>query len=99
MADEDTPESIMAQAEALIQQVQRDLEAPDVFYRSLGLDPQKVRATLAEQLTPELRAQAQQQFENDVQKIEEESRQELARASFAAPVKSAKPVRRPRQMV
>jgi len=99
MAADTTPESIMAQAQALIEQVQRDLDAGEAMYRDLGLDPDSVRASLQARMTPELHEQARQAFEKDQQDIEQQFHEELARAGLTAPSKSAKPTRRPRLMV
>jgi hypothetical protein len=99
MAADTTPESIMAQAQALIEQVQRDLDAGEAMYRDLGLDPDSVRAALQARMTPELHEQARQAFEKDQQDIEQQFHEELARAGLTAPSKSAKPTRRPRFMV
>ncbi|WP_159910921.1 hypothetical protein [Pantoea sp. 18069] len=99
MAADTSPESIMAQAQALIDQVQRDLDAGDALYRDLGLDPDSTRAALQAQLTPELHAQAREAFEKDKQDIEDQFREDLARAGLTAPSKSPKPTRRPRFMV
>lgn len=97
MAADTTPESIMAQAQALIEQVQRDLDAGEAMYRDLGLD--SVRAALKARMTPELHEQARQAFEKDLQDIEQQFHEELARAGLTAPSKSPKPTRRPRLMV
>ena len=98
-AEQTTPETIMAQAQALIDRVKNDLEASDAFYRAQDLDPEKVHSVLEAQLTPQGRQEAQQAFESDMQAVEQEVQEELARASFAAPAKSAKVARRPRLMI
>ncbi|MEG0224171.1 MAG: hypothetical protein RR720_10295 [Comamonas sp.] len=99
MATDTTPESIMAQAEALIAKVQADLDAGEAIYRNLGLDPETARTALQQRLTPELHAQARRAFEKDQQDIEQHFHEELARAGLTAPIKSPKPTRRPRFMV
>lgn len=99
MAVDNSPETIIAQAQALIEKVQADLEAGDALYRELGLDPEKARALLEAQLTPELHEQARQAFAKDQQEIEDAFREDLARAGLTAPSKSPKPTRRPRFMV
>ena len=99
MAVDTTPESIMAQAQALIEQVQRDLDAGEAMYRDLGLDPDSVRAALQERMTPELQEQVRQALEKDQQDMDQQFHEELARAGLTAPSKSAKPTRRPRFMV
>ncbi len=99
MADATSPESVMAQAQALIEQVQRDLEAGDALFRELGIDPGQARATLEAQMTPEMREQARQAFEKDRQEAEDRFREELARTDLAQPARSTKPTRRARFMV
>lgn len=99
MATDTSPESIMAQAKALIEQVQRDLEAGDALYRELGFEPGEGRAALQAKMTPEMHEQARQAFEKDRQEVEDRFREELARTDLAMPARSAKATRRPRFMV
>ncbi len=99
MATQDSTESLMAKAQALIDKVQRDLESSDQQIRSQGLDPQKVRSTLQEQLTPQAMAEAREAFEADMAAVDQEVGEERARASFATPVKSGGGPRRPRSMI
>lgn len=98
MATQDSTESIMAQAQTLIDQVQRDLDASDALLRSQGLDPDKVRSALQDQLTPQASAEARAAFEADMAAVDQEIGEERARSSFAAPVKSGG-ARRPRPMI
>lgn len=99
MATQDSTENIMAQAQSLIDRVQRDLDASDELLRGQGLDPQKVRATLHDQLTPQASAEARAVFEADMAAVDQEVGEERARAAFAAPVKSSGGARRPRPMI
>lgn len=94
----DSPETIMAQAQALIDHVQGDLAAGEAWLRSQGLDPEKVQKTMEAQLTPQGRLQAQQAFQADMEAVEQEVREEATRRSFAAPAAST-PVRRRRSMI
>lgn len=97
MSSPDSPETIIAQAQALLDRVQRDLAAGDERFRQQGLDPAKVRATLQSILTPQDRAQAEQAFQADMQDVEQEVREATARRAFAATATSN--VRRRRPMV
>ncbi len=94
-----TPETIMAEAQALIDRVHSDLESTADFYRSQGLDPDKVQPVLQQQLTPQGQEEARKAFANDMEAVEQEVREEVARASFAAPPPSAGAPRRRRPMV
>ena len=99
MATQDSTESIMAQAQTLIDRVQRDLDASDALLRAQGLDPDKVRSALQDQLTPQASAEARAAFEADMAAVDQEVSEERARSSFAAPVKSGGVGRRPRPMI
>ncbi|WP_175505179.1 hypothetical protein [Comamonas antarctica] len=89
----------MAKAQALIEKVQRDLESGDQQIRNQGLDPQKVRTTLQDQLTPQASAEARAAFEADMAAVDQEVGEERARASFATPARSSGGPRRPRSMI
>jgi hypothetical protein len=93
-----TPEQIVKEAEALVQQAQQSLDASDAFYRAQGLDPAKVKSVLAAQATDKDRAEAQATFQKDLDAVEREVAEEAARLSFAqAPASSG--ARKPRNMV
>lgn len=99
MAADLTPENIMAQAQALIEQVQRDLDAGEALYSHLGPDPQSARAALHTRITPELQAQVDKAIAQDLQDIEQKFQEELARNGSSASSKRPKATRRPRFMV
>lgn len=94
----DSPEAIMAQAQALIDRVRGDLAAGEALLRSQGLDPEKVRATMEDHLTIQGRLQAQDAFQADMAALEQEVREEAARHSFAS-LSVSNSVRRRRPMV
>jgi len=79
-----SPETIMAQAQALIERAQADLASSEVLLRSQGLDPQKVRETMQDQLTAEGWQQAQQAFQADMEAVEQDVREEAARRGLRA---------------
>jgi len=90
---------LIRDADALISQARQGLESTDEFLRSQGLDPEKVRAVVAAQLSDKERNDAEEQFRVDMEAVEREVAEEAARASFAAvPVRSTA-ARRPRAMV
>lgn len=95
----DTPETLMAQAQALIDRVERDMEATAQFYRQEGLDADKVRETLEDFLTVQNRLQAQHAFQTDMEAVEQEVREEAARRSILQPTPASAVVRRRRQMI
>lgn len=97
MAGQENPQDIVARAQALIDEVQGQLAAADEFYRSQGLDPEKVRAVLDAQLDLKGIEAAQKAFQDDMAAVDQEVKEEQARASFAAPAAGA--VRRPRSMI
>ena len=97
MAGQDNAQDIVARAQALIDEVQGQLAAADGFYRSQGLDPEKVRQVLAAQLDLKGIEAAQKAFQEDMAATEQEVREEQARQSFSAP--AAGGAKRPRSMI
>lgn len=79
-----TPEQIHAEAERVLGDARRALAQSDDFYREQGLDPEKVRAVTAARLGPKEKAEAEALFRQDLEDIESEVAQEMARQSFAA---------------
>ncbi|MGE8547094.1 MAG: hypothetical protein ACN6OC_06590 [Alcaligenes sp.] len=75
-----TPEEIMREADALIEQVQRNLAATADIYRDHGLDPDKLPAEMNEKI----QAEAQELFRKDLEDVEREVAEEMSRRSFAA---------------
>lgn len=98
MTAQDTSSDIVARAQALIEQVQRQLDQADDFYRSQGLDPHKVHIVVQAQSTAETRAKAQAAFEEDMQAIEQEVAEGRARLAFDSGSASSA-ARRPRMMI
>ncbi|WP_315124575.1 hypothetical protein [Comamonas antarctica] len=96
---QDTPETLVARAQELIDRVQRDMASTEEFYRREGLDANKVRATLEDSLTVAQRLQAQQAFQADMEAVEQEVREEAARQSFGRQTPATGAVRRRRQMI
>lgn len=93
----DTPEAIMAQAQELIERVQRDLAAGNRLFREHGLDAKEFHRDLQHQLTPHEKEQARTAFLQDRADIEQEVREEAMRRAYAsAPVQRS---RRPRPIV
>ncbi len=97
-SSKDSPETIMVQAQALIDRVQGDLAAGEALLRSQGLDPAKIREAMEDQLTAQGRQQAEQAFQADMAAVEQEVREGAARHSFATPAVSNS-VRRRRPMI
>lgn len=95
----DTPETLIAQAQALIDQVQSDLAASEDFLRDQGINPEKLTAYMQSLLTDEGRQQAQHALQTDMDAVEQEVREEAVRRSFSRPAASTGGVRRRRPMV
>lgn len=96
MAETLNSQEIMARAQALIDEAERQLNATDDFFRNQGLDPAKVRAVLAAHTTAQAEADARAAFEADMRAVEQEVAEGKARLSHGTP---ASPARRPRPMV
>ncbi|CAB3647940.1 hypothetical protein SB816_22200 [Achromobacter sp. SIMBA_011] len=79
-----TAEQIHAEAERVLDDARRTLERADDFYRDQGLDPEKVRAVTAARLGPKEREQAETLVRQDLEAIEAEVAQEMARQRFAS---------------
>lgn len=84
MSQKKTPEQIHAEAERVLGDARRALERSDDFYREQGLDPERVRAVAADRLGPKEKAEAEALFRQDLEAVEAEVAQEMARLSFAA---------------
>ena len=97
MAGQENAQDIVARAQALIDEVQGQLAAADEFYRSQGLDPEKVRSVLQAQIDLKGIEAAQKAFQEDMAAVDQEAREEQARQSFAAPASGG--ARRPRSMI
>ena len=97
MAGQENAQDIVARAQALIDEVQGQLAAADEFYRGQGLDPEKVRSVLDAQLDLKGIEAAQKAFQEDMAAVEQEVKEEQARASVAAPGTGT--ARRPRSMI
>lgn len=78
-------QALIDSANALIQKVQSDQETMDGFFRAENLNPEKVRQVLGEALTDEARAQAEAEFQADLDAIEQDVAEESARLSFKSP--------------
>ena len=93
-------QDIITRADAAVREAQRSLDAADDALRGLGLDPEKVRTTLAAQpLTAEQRDEADKLFRQDMEDIEREVAQESAHARQRTPARTGTAGKRPRTMV
>ena len=95
MSQPPSPEQRAAQMKEAIENAQRALERSKEFFEDNGLDGVKARAFLASNIDDKSRAEAQRAFEQDMQDVEQEAREQLARES--SPPASAP--KRPRPMV
>lgn len=99
MSEQKDVMQLIRDADALIGQARQGLEASDEFLRSQGLDPDKVRAVVADQISDKERREAEEQFRIDMEAVDREVAEEAARASFAAAPARSTAARRPRAMV
>ena len=90
-----TPEEIMREAEALIEQTRQSLAATSDAYRDHGLDPRK----LPDGLDEKNRAEAEALFRQDLAAIEREVAEEAARLSFANAAPRTGGARKMRNMI
>lgn len=95
----DTPEMLIAQARALIDEVQSELTACEDLLRTHGIDPEKLRGTMENHLSVHGREQAWQAFQADMQAVEQEVHEEVIRQSFASSMARGSGVRQRHAMV
>jgi len=99
-ASQDTTDrtaELIKRADEMVREVRRSLEASDDTLRSMGLDPEKVRSTVAAlPMTAQQKEEAEQLFREDMQDVERLVAQESAGQRQAARPAGA---RRPRPMV
>ncbi|MEI2417093.1 hypothetical protein V8Z80_13035 [Orrella sp. JC864] len=84
MPADTSPETLIAQAQELIERVRRDLQAGEAFYGEHGLDPEQ----LARQATPQDIEKAQALVRQDLEEVE----QAVAHAAQAAPAAERPPL-------
>lgn len=91
-AQDNTPD-IVARAQALIAQIESEIHAGDAYYRSQGLDPDKVREVLGAHMSLQGIEAGQRAFEADLAEAEQYAHEEMARQSFAhTPHTSSRPL-------
>lgn len=89
---------IIADAEALLGKVQRDLEEGAEFYRANNINPDKVLPALEGYLDGKTRQDLQAAIQEDQAAIQREVDEGMARLNFAAPSGANAP-KKPRTMV
>ena len=77
--DDDRATRIMAEAEQLVSDIQRQLDAGEDFYREHGLDRNKMRETLS----PKDKEESQRLLAEDMAAVEREVDEAKARQSFS----------------
>lgn len=94
-------QDIIERAEAAVRDARQSIEASDDSLRKLGLDPDKVRATLqAQPMDERQREEAEALFRQDMEAVDREVEQEAAYArQRSTPRAAGAPVKRPRTMV
>jgi hypothetical protein len=101
VSPQDTPQAIMAQAQALVEQVERELEASEEEFRRMGIDREQLLAALEARMTDAQREQMEQEVQAHMDNIEREMREERTRQAFVRPAGNgtAAGVKRRRNMV
>jgi hypothetical protein len=89
---------ILSEAEALLGKVQGDLDRAAEFYRSNGIDPDKVAPALAQFIGPKEQAEVERLVQADRDAIDPEVGEAAARANFAN-VPAGSSIPRPRNLV
>ncbi|QXL83618.1 hypothetical protein [Comamonas sp. NLF-1-9] len=97
MAHTASPAERAAQMQEIIANAQQALERSRHFYDDHGLDGEKARAFLESRVDEKARAEARRLFEQDMQEIDQEIHEQLAREASLNPGSGAP--RRPRFMV
>lgn len=88
-----TSESFAAHMKQVIQTVENDLKKTDMFFEELGLDRDKVRAYFDSIETPELRAEAQAAYEDDLRAADRQAREQLTGMTQASVESRTRPRR------
>lgn len=91
-------DQIIADAEALLAKVQRDLDEGAEFFRAHQIDPAKVLPALDVHMGAKEKQDLQKAIDADQADIQREVDEGLARLRFAAPATGGAP-KRPRTMV
>jgi hypothetical protein len=89
---------IIADAEALLGKVQRDLDDAAEFYRTSNIDPAKVLPALEPHMTANEKLALKRALDEDEAAIQREVDEGMARLNFATPSSGSAP-KKPRSMV
>jgi hypothetical protein len=84
---------ILNAADELIGKVQASLDAKDTFYRSIGVDPQKVLPALESIMGDKERAELAALMAADAAAVEQETAEEAARLGLGVKHQAGKPNR------
>jgi len=93
--DDDRAARIVAEAEQLVNEIQRQLDAGEDFYREHGIDPAKIRDYMSQKDKEE----AQRLLAEDMAAVEREVDEAKARQSFNNGRPSGARVRKNRTMI
>jgi F0F1-type ATP synthase membrane subunit b/b' len=98
-----TPDSYAARiindAEALLAKVHGDLQQAEEFYRSAGIDPQKVLPACEPHMGPRQKEELARLLQQDQEEIQREVDEGMARIKFSTPSAPTGGARKPRPMV
>ncbi|MFC4160059.1 hypothetical protein [Chitinimonas lacunae] len=96
MNPEDKAVEIIAAANKLVADVQRELEEAESMYRQHGIDPAKLRSYVDGNLSAEDKAKAEALVKADLDAVEDEASQAKLHAAHA---ESSGRIKRPKSMV
>ncbi len=95
----DEASAIIARARELIREIDLLANDPDEFCKRQGLDPEMLRAARAAGMTPDMRAEVERKFREDLLAVDREVAAAMARDRKDQNPAPRKPVRRARTMV
>jgi hypothetical protein len=83
MTQHDHAKSLVDEAQELVDTVRSQVAGWEQALRDQGLTPDRLRAAFATHLTPQLQAEAEDLFRQDIEAVEQEAHEADARRRFA----------------
>lgn len=99
MNPEDKAVEIMAAANKMVADVQRELEEAESMYRQHGIDPAKLRSYVDGNLSAEDKAKVDALVRADLDAVEDEAAQARLHAEHSEGGESSGRIKRPKSMV
>ena|SRR5436190_20485752 len=92
-------DQIISEANSLIAKVNGDLQESGSFYRSMGIDPDKVLPACESAMGPKQRDELAKLLAQDQEAVQREVDEGMARIKFSSPTPPAGGARKPRSMI